>query len=172
VGLRGRVTQDRLEQDGDQVGYVGEAVRYGTALSRVGEQRECQRVAPAQLQQPLPVRRRDAGPGQQVGAVHLVEVLERMDRDHLPPAGIGAPRGGGWLAAREDHDVLGLQGWDEFLAQPAVDGTELLVPVHQQHGPAVSAVGARILGGMSGAGGLDCLAEAVWRRIDLAPIQQ
>jgi hypothetical protein len=36
----------------------------------------------------------------------------------------------------------------------------------------VSAVVARILGGMSGAGGLDCLAEAVWRRIDLAPIQQ
>ena len=172
MGLRGRVTQDRLEQDGDQVGYVGEAVRDGTALSRVGEQRECQRVAPAQLQQPLPVRCRDAGPGQQVRAVGLVEVPKGMDRYHLPPARVGAPRGGGRLAAGEDHDVLRRQGRDENLAQPAVDGAELLVPVHQQHGPAVSAVGARILGGMSDAAGLDCLAEAVRRRIDLAPIQQ
>ena len=97
---------------------------------------------------------------------------EGMDRDHLPPARVGAPRGGGWLAAREHHDVLGLQGRDEFLAQPAVDGTELLVPVHQQHGPASPVAGPRVLGGMNGAGGLGGLAETVRRGIDLAPVQQ
>jgi hypothetical protein len=36
----------------------------------------------------------------------------------------------------------------------------------------VSAVGAGILGGMSGVSGLDCLAETIRRRIDLAPVQQ
>ena len=62
----GRVAQQRLEQDRDQIGYVGEVSGTGTGPSRVGQQRQCQRVAAAQLQQPLPVRLGDAGPGQQV----------------------------------------------------------------------------------------------------------
>jgi hypothetical protein len=76
------------------------------------------------------------------------------------------------LAAGQHHDVLRGQGRDEILAHPAVDGTELLVPVHQQHGPAASAAGASVLGGMGGVSGLDRLAETVRRRIDLAPVQQ
>ena len=76
----GASRQDQLSRAGVRVGSVGEAVRDGAALSRVGEQPECQRVAPAQLQQPLPARCRDADLASQFRAVGLVEVPKGMDR--------------------------------------------------------------------------------------------
>jgi hypothetical protein len=158
VRLRGRVTQERLQQGGDQIGYIGEAVRDRAALGHVGEQREGEWMAPAEHHQPLPVGGRDTGPGEQLRAVGVVEMVERVDRHHLTPARVGAPGGCRRLAAGEDHNAVGRQGRDELLAQPAVEGAELLVPVDQQHRPT--------------ARGPDGVGESVRRRVDLAPVQQ
>ena len=55
MGVRGRITQQRLKQNRNQIGHLGQAVWDRTAVSHVGQQRERQRVAPTQPQQPPPV---------------------------------------------------------------------------------------------------------------------
>ena len=81
-----------------------------------------------------PGGRRHPGALEQLAALRLVEVVEAVHPDHRAPAGIAAPgRGGGLAAGQHDHAV-GRQRGQERLAQPAVDGAELLVAVDQQDG--------------------------------------
>jgi hypothetical protein len=77
-----------------------------------------------------------------------------MNRDQRAPAGVRSPRDGGWLAAGEDHDVVGRPGRDQILAKPAVDRGELLVPVDQENRPALRTVRACALGGIRAIDGL------------------
>nr|BFE74224.1 hypothetical protein GCM10020092_075250 [Actinoplanes digitatis] len=106
MSLRGRVPQQRLEQGRDEIGYLGEGRRDGTAPGHVGQQRERQRVAAAQGLQPLPPRLRDTGPGQQVRAVALAEMVDALNGDHLPPAGVHPPGRRRRLAPGEDHETV------------------------------------------------------------------
>jgi len=158
VSLGGRVPQQRLEQHRDQVGYVGETLRDGAAAGHVGQQRERQWVATPQHQQPLPARLGDADPGEQVRAVGLVEMVDALSGDHLPPARVHPPGGRRRLAPGEDHEAVRRQDRDEVPAQPAVDGTQMLVRVDQQH--------RAVVGGL-----LDRLEKALRGRVDLSAVQ-
>jgi hypothetical protein len=113
-----------------------------------------------------PGGRRYPGALEQLAALRLVEVAEAMHPDHRAPAGIAAPgRGGGLAAGQHDHAV-GRQRGQERLAQPAVDGAELLVAVDQQD----AAIGqhARRLAGR----GRHRVLESLGRGIDLTGVEQ
>ncbi len=169
VGLRGRVTQQRLEQDGDQVGCVGEAVRDRAALGHVGEQREGQRVTPAQLEQPRPVLPRDAGPGQAGPRCRS----RRGARGDRPRPGAASP---GRCATRR-RAARGQPA--PRRPRPAGTARTPGAASRRWHRAARTRPRAarsrrrtRAGGGTGGAGGLDGLAETVRRRVDLAPVQQ
>jgi hypothetical protein len=134
-------------------------------------------VAASQPHQLRPVGQRHPGSFEQLGALRLVEVVEAVYPDHRAPAGIAAPgRGGGLAPGQHDH-AIGRQRGQERLAQPAVDGTELLVAVDQQDG--AGRQGAELAGPgplvgpeRSAERGSHGVLEPLGRGIDLTGVEQ
>jgi hypothetical protein len=134
VRLAGHLAQERLQQRRDEIRCVGEGVGHLTGGGKVGQQGHGQRVPAAEHHQMRPDGRRHIGVGEQLTAFGRVETLEAMHRHKLPPAGVGAPRRGGRVAAGQHDDGVGAQAGDKVVAQPPVDRGELLVAVNEQHG--------------------------------------
>jgi hypothetical protein len=138
---RGRVGAHHLPekllggQPGDGAGDQPSQVRVARRASKQRlPQRHGQRVAAPQPDQVRTAGRGNAGSGEQLVALRLVEVLEPMDRDHRAPTRIGAPGRGRGVAAGQDDHAVSRQGGQERLPQPSVDRAELLVAVDQQDG--------------------------------------
>jgi hypothetical protein len=101
-------------------------------VEEVGHQRQGQGVAVGEVEHAVDLRRGHAPPLQEDAAVRRGEVAQRQDAHHRLPAGVGAPRRGRRLAAGQNHKHAGGQRRQELLAQPAVDGRQQLVGIHQQ----------------------------------------
>jgi hypothetical protein len=117
-----------------RVRNLGEAVGHRAVDRDVGQQGHGQRVAAPEPHQVGADRPGDAGTGEQLVALRLVEVVEAVDGDHRAPTGVGAPGRGRGVAAGQDDEAVRRKGGQERLAQPSVDRAELLVAVDEQDG--------------------------------------
>ena len=113
VGVGRRASEQRLQQGRDEVGDLGQAVGDGAGDGGVGQQGHGQRVAPAQPDQLGTGGPGDPGPGEQLVALDLVEVVEPVDGDHRAPARIGAPERGWGVAAGQDDQAVSRQRGQE-----------------------------------------------------------
>ena len=94
----------------DEIGSIREVLGHVSAGScRIGEQGECQRVAPTQGGEPILDESPHPCPLQQFDTLGRAQRAERLNRRHGPPARVDTPRSARRLPAGEHHNHLRVQ---------------------------------------------------------------
>ena len=132
---RGDAAEKPLNQRGHQVGRVGGQVNAAVPDGLVGQQRQAERMAVADLQQ-SPVHCLGHTAAAKVLPTFLRrQVTQADDPEQFPPGRIGSPAGSGRLPAGEHGHHIGGEIRQQLLPDPVVQSREPFVGVQQNDRP-------------------------------------